>query len=188
VAASLLATDSTGLPVLDEDVPNGIRNGTMWCWVGDGRWVTFFYSKIGDSQSVKDFLGEDLCRTVQCDGTSLTSFLERTGGKRPGCWAHGRRRLVECARGGDTLAMEGLRLIRRIERRAQRLVVGERARRERREPALPLRSGGGRPPRHGGRNEPLLGALVAAPAPASASAPFLARGSAGRCLRAGPWR
>lgn len=114
VAASLLAADSTGLPVLDEDVPNGIRNGTMWCWVGDGRWVTFFYCKIGDSQSVKDFLGEDLCRTVQCDGTSLTSFLERQGGKRPGCWAHGRRRLVECARGGDTLAMEGLRLIRRI--------------------------------------------------------------------------
>jgi len=114
LAASLLATDSTGLPVLDKKVSNGIRNGTMWCWVGDGRWVTFFYSKIGDSQSVKDFLGEDLCRTVQCDGTSLTSFLERKGGKRPGCWAHGRRRLVECARAGDTLALEGLRLIRRI--------------------------------------------------------------------------
>src|SRR5205085_973365 len=51
---------------------------------------------------------------LQCDGTSLTSFLERVGGKRPGCWAHGRRRLVECARAGDALALEGLRLIRRI--------------------------------------------------------------------------
>lgn len=114
VASSLLAADATGLPVLDQDVPTGIRNGTMWCWVGDSRWVTFFYSKIGDSQSVKDFLGDDLCRTVQCDGTSLTSFLERKGGKRPGCWSHGRRRLVECARAGDALALEGLRLIRRI--------------------------------------------------------------------------
>lgn len=114
VASSLLATDSTGLPVLDQDAATGIRNGTMWCWVGDSRWVTFFYSKIGDSQSVKDFLGEDLRRTVQCDGTTLTSFLERRGGKRPGCWSHGRRRLVECARAGDLLALDGLRRIRRI--------------------------------------------------------------------------
>jgi transposase len=114
VAASLLATDSTGLPVLDENVPTGIRNGTMWCWVGDTRWVTFFYTPKGDSDGVRDFLGEQLRRTVQCDGTSLTTFLERAGGKRPGCWSHGRRRLVECARSGDTLALEGIRLIRRL--------------------------------------------------------------------------
>ena len=114
LAASLLATDSTGLPVLDEDVADGIRNGTMWCWVGDQRWVTFFYTPRGDSNSVRDFLGEQLRRTVQCDGTSLTSFLERAGGKRPGCWSHGRRRLVACARAGDALALEGLRLIRRL--------------------------------------------------------------------------
>lgn len=114
LGCSLLATDATGLPVLDEDVPDGIRNGTMWCWVGDGRWVSFFYAPNGDSDSVRAFLGEELCRTVQCDGTNILSFLERAGGKRPGCWSHGRRRLVEAARGGDTLALEGLRLIRRL--------------------------------------------------------------------------
>ena len=114
LACSLLATDATGLPVLDEDVPDGIRNGTMWCWVGDVRWVSFFYAPNGDSNSVRDFLGEDLCRTVQCDGTNILAFLERAGGKRPGCWSHGRRRLVAAARGGDTLALEGLRLIRRL--------------------------------------------------------------------------
>lgn len=110
----MLATDSSGLPVLDEEHPNGIRNGTMWCWVGDHRWVTFFYSAIGDSDSVKAFLGKNLARTVQCDGTSLTSFLERAGGKRPGCWAHARRRFVACARGGDDLALVPLRMIRRL--------------------------------------------------------------------------
>jgi transposase len=26
-------------------------------------------------------------RTVQCDGTSVLTFLERAGGKRPGCWS-----------------------------------------------------------------------------------------------------
>jgi transposase len=76
--------------------------------------VTFFYSKVGDADSVKRFLGPDLARTVQCDGTSITTFLERTGGKRPGCWAHARRRLVEAARGGDRIALEGVRVLARL--------------------------------------------------------------------------
>src|ERR1700729_2509919 len=112
-APGLLGTDATGLPVLDPGAPQGIRYGTIWAWT-NARWVTFFYSPTGDSDSVKRFLGEDLARTVQCDGTSITSFLERTGGKRPGCWAHGRRRLVEAARAGDRIALEGVRIIARL--------------------------------------------------------------------------
>jgi transposase len=105
-----LATDATGIPILDPSAAMGIRTGSMWCWT-NARWVSFFYSPSGDSDSVRRFLGKELARTVQCDGTSVTAFLERTGGKRPGCWSHGRRRLVEAARLGDTLAIEGLRLI-----------------------------------------------------------------------------
>ncbi|NVL78640.1 transposase, partial [Escherichia coli] len=67
-----------------------------------------------DAQSVRRFLGKDLARTVQCDGTNITTFIERAGGKRPGCWAHGRRRLVEAARSGDQIALEGLRIISRL--------------------------------------------------------------------------
>jgi L-alanine-DL-glutamate epimerase-like enolase superfamily enzyme/transposase len=106
----LLATDATGIPILDPDAADGIRSGAMWCW-NNGRWVTFFYSPSADSLSVRRFLGDDLARTVQCDGTSVTSFLEKVGGKRPGCWSHGRRRLVEAARAGDAIALEGVRLI-----------------------------------------------------------------------------
>ena len=113
-ASELLATDATGLPVLDQDHPLGVRNGTMWCWVGDNRWVSFFYSPIGDSDSVKKFLEEDLCRTVQCDGTNVLSFLERAGGKRPGCWSHARHRLVAAARSGEALALVGLEKIARL--------------------------------------------------------------------------
>ena len=51
---------------------------------------------------------------MQCDGTSVASFPERTGGKRPGCWAHPRRRLVEAARSGDRVALEGVRIIARL--------------------------------------------------------------------------
>ena len=113
-ASALLATDATGLPVLDQDHPQGIRHGTMWCWVGDNCWVSFFYSPLGNAKSVRDFLGDDLCRTVQCDGTNLLAFLEREGGQRPGCWSHGRRRFVEAARGGDALALVALKMIRRL--------------------------------------------------------------------------
>ena len=106
----LLATDATGIPVLDRDAREGIRTGTMWCWRG-GPWVTFFYSPVGDSDSVRRFLGDELCRTIQCDGTNILSFIERAGGKRPGCWSHARRGLVKAARGGDTTALEGLHKI-----------------------------------------------------------------------------
>jgi transposase len=112
-APGLLGTDATGIPVLDPAAPEGIRYGTIWAWT-NARWVTFFYSPTGDSESVKRFLGSDLARTVQCDGTNITTFLERSGGKRPGCWAHARRRLVEAARAGDRIALEGVRIIARL--------------------------------------------------------------------------
>lgn len=106
----ILATDATGIPILDPDAPEGIRNGAMWCWT-NARWVTFFYSPSGDSDSVRRFLGDHLARTVQADGTSVMNCIEQAGGKRPGCWSHGRRRLVEAARGGDQVALEALHKI-----------------------------------------------------------------------------
>jgi transposase len=38
-APGLLATDPTGIPVLDRDAPDGIRQGTIWCWT-NARWVS----------------------------------------------------------------------------------------------------------------------------------------------------
>ena len=49
LASRLLGTDATGLPVLDQDHPQGIRNGTIWGWVGGTKWVTFFYARHGDA-------------------------------------------------------------------------------------------------------------------------------------------
>src|SRR5262249_25529976 len=108
-----LGTDATVIPVLDPEVIDGIRSGAMWCWT-NARWVSFFYSPSADSDSVRRFLRDDLTRTVQCDGTSVTTFLERSGGKRPGCWSHAARRLVEAARAGDRVAVDGLHKIAAI--------------------------------------------------------------------------
>ncbi len=106
----VLGTDATGLPVLDRDAPNGIRLGTVWAWT-NGPWVCLDYHADATHEGPKAFLGDDLARIVQCDGTSTLSFIERAGGLRPGCMAHGRRRLVTCASGGDALALELLGLI-----------------------------------------------------------------------------
>jgi transposase len=109
--SGLLGTDATGIPVLDRDSPEGIRSGTMWAWT-NALWVSFFYSRTGDSDSVKRFLGEgNWARDVQADGTNILTFIERAGGKRPGCWAHARRGLVRCARSGDRVAFEGVKMI-----------------------------------------------------------------------------
>jgi transposase len=105
-----LGTDATGIPVLDPSSADGIRTGAIWNWT-NARWVSFIYSPSADSNSVRRFLKEDLARTVQCDGTNTLTFLERAGGKRPGCWSHGRRRFVEAARAGDQVALEGLKKI-----------------------------------------------------------------------------
>lgn len=106
----LLGTDASGIPVLDPGTVDGIRTGGMWCWT-NACWVSFVYSPSVDADSARRFLGKNLARTVQCDGTNTLSFIERAGGQRPGCWSHGRRRLVDAARGGDQLALEGLRKI-----------------------------------------------------------------------------
>jgi transposase len=107
----MLGMDSTSIPILDRMAQEGIRNGAITCWT-NARWVSLVYSPSADAQSVKDFLRkENFKRPVQCDGTSITSFIEREGGSLPGCWSHGRSKLVYAARGGDRLAIDGLHII-----------------------------------------------------------------------------
>jgi RHS repeat-associated protein len=71
-----------------------------------GRWISKDPIGFRGRQS-----SLDLARNVQCDGTPITNCIERAGGKRPGCMAHARRRFVEAAREGDSIALEGVRLL-----------------------------------------------------------------------------
>lgn len=131
----LLGTDASGVPVLDRDSPDGIRVGTVWCWT-NGPWVAFDYVRHGRAEGPKVFLGEDHARKVQCDATSVLRFIERAGGSLPGCFAHGRRRLVLAARAGDTLAREALEILAElfaIERASRRAGEGPKARLARRQ-------------------------------------------------------
>jgi transposase len=114
--SEIVSMDATGIRLLDPEAPEGRRFGTMWCGIGDGEWVSFGYWDDASADGAKELLGPiDLAgRVVQSDGTSTTNFIERGGGKRPGCWAHGRRYLVASARSGDSWALDGLRIIAKL--------------------------------------------------------------------------
>ncbi len=109
----MLGTDATGLLVLDPEAREHIRTAAMWCWT-NARWVSFAFTPSADSASIRRFLGDDLARTVQCDGTNTLTFIENAGGRRPGCWSHGRRRFAEAARGGDLLALDPRAYLHRV--------------------------------------------------------------------------
>ena len=138
-----LQMDATGLRVLDPKAPTGIFRDTLWALIGDGVWVHFAALPSGDADALEALIAEAEADSFQCDGTSVTNFLEtRWRRRRPGCHAHGRRRLVEAARGGDLRAMEGLRHYTRIfaiEARATRARLDPDARQRLREAeTLPL--------------------------------------------------
>ena len=91
----LLQTDGSGLKVLDRDDPEGVRKGTMWCYVGDRRWVYFEYAKTGaGAQGPWETLrGRE--GYVQADASNVFDrvYNGQCGNAiEIGCWAHARRK------------------------------------------------------------------------------------------------
>jgi transposase len=107
--------DSTGLRVLDPRTPTGIVRDTLWVLIGDRRWIYFAPLLEGDGDAIEAVLEGAEADDFQCDGTSVTNFIEKKWHRcRPGCHAHARRRLVAAARSGDPRAAEGLILFARL--------------------------------------------------------------------------
>lgn len=94
-ASHTLQTDGSGLKVLDRDDPEGVRTGTMWCFVGDEQYVVFRYAPTGSGEEGpwKFLAGRD--GYLQADAASVFDRLY-TGAKanatEVGCWAHARRK------------------------------------------------------------------------------------------------
>ena len=107
--------DSTGLRLLDPSAVAGTHRDTLWVMVGDSRWVRFAALQSGDSDAIEEFMRGADADVFQCDGTSVTNFVEKKWKRcRPGCHAHARRRFVEAVRRGDLRALELLRLHKRL--------------------------------------------------------------------------
>lgn len=94
----LVQTDASGLKVLDRDDPEGVRKGTMWCYVGDRKWVYFAYAKTGTGadgpwETLKGRTGY-----VQADASTVFDRLyngQCGNATEVGCWAHARRKHYE---------------------------------------------------------------------------------------------
>lgn len=104
------ALDATRMPVLDSTHPLGIRSGTLWLIEGAHRYAYFFYAPTGEDDHLEAILCGRTLGSVMCDGSPTNNAVERAGGQRGGCNAHGRRYLVEALRGGDERAAEGVAL------------------------------------------------------------------------------
>jgi transposase len=110
LSSDFTALDATRMPVLDPEHPLGIRSGALWLIEGAHRYACFLYAPTGHDDHLEDFLSGHTLGSVMCDGSATNNCVERAGGRRGGCNAHARRKLVEALRGGDARAVEGLQI------------------------------------------------------------------------------
>jgi len=93
-----LQTDGSGLKVLDRDSPGGVRRGTMWCSVGDRRYVVFRFAPDGSGEKGPWSYLEGRQGYVQADASNVFDRVfdqEHSQATEVGCLAHARRKLHE---------------------------------------------------------------------------------------------
>ena len=108
LSSAFTALDATAMPVLDPDHPLGIRHAALWLIEGAHRYAYFFYAPTGHADWLEKALAGCSLGSVMCDGSATNNVVDRVGGKRGGCHAHARRKLVEALRLGDTRAAAGI--------------------------------------------------------------------------------
>ena len=114
LSASYFGLDATSIPVLDIKHPLGLRTGALWLLQGDHCYSYFLYAESGHAHHLEAKLKGYKLASVMCDGAATNNCVERSGGKRGGCNAHARRKLVEALRGGDSRALAGIELFASI--------------------------------------------------------------------------
>ena len=144
-ASHTLQTDGSGLRVLDRDDPEGVRTGTMWCFVGDEQYVVFKYAPTGSGEDGpwKFLAGRE--GYLQADAARVFDRLyngAKASATEVGCWAHARRKfhaLVD----SDARVAYPLKLISQVyrvedlaDRRGLDAEARERLRQERASPIL----------------------------------------------------
>lgn len=114
LASSYTALDATSMKVLDRDHPLGIRTGSLWLIEGDHQYAYFVFAKTAEADPIDDLLRGRTLASVMCDGSPTNNCVERAGGRRGGCNAHARRKLVEAVRLGDARAVRGLEIFAKL--------------------------------------------------------------------------
>jgi hypothetical protein len=116
-AAVVVRTDATGLRVLEPASPAHIEMGTMWCtsamtttWSSSMRREAM--GNAGRGRSWRDAAG--MCRPMRRACSIGYTPARVASAVEVGCWAHGRRRLVE--QDTDARVAYPLQLIARLHR------------------------------------------------------------------------
>lgn len=92
----LLQADASGLRVLDRDDPEGVRKGSMWCYVGDRKFVLFEYAKTGAGADGPWVTLAGRTGYLQADASSTFDRVfdgQCANAVEVGCWSHGRRKV-----------------------------------------------------------------------------------------------
>lgn len=129
----VLQTDGTGLKVLDRDDPENIRRGTMWCSVGDRKYVIFRFAPTGTGEDGPWQFLAGRRGYLQADASNIFDRLfngERACAIEVGCWAHARRKHYALVESDPRVAypLELIGKLYKVERLADRrqLSVEER--------------------------------------------------------------
>lgn len=135
----VLATDDTVMPMQH---PGKTKKARMWIYQGDESQpynvfaFTVSRNRDGPAAFLKDFSNTLLADAYGgYDGIVLTQELPRAG-----CWAHARRKFVDCQKSAPEVTQRILRLIKRLfalEHRIKELDADERLQRRQAE-AVPL--------------------------------------------------
>jgi transposase len=135
----VLATDDTVMPMQH---PGKTKKSRMWIYQGDESHpynvfeFTVSHSRDGPARFLENFRNTLLADAYGgYDGIVLTQELPRAG-----CWAHARRKFIDCQKAAPEATQAVLRLIKRLfalESKLKRVDADERLRRRQAE-AVPL--------------------------------------------------
>ncbi len=122
--------DETTLQVQDNARGGPKRDGYLWSYIGDSRWVWFEWREgrgaQGPMKTLRGFTGEYL----QSDGyAAYVGVAQALGVEHVGCWAHARRKFVEALDTGHAKAAPVIELIASlyaVEAQARELAATDR--------------------------------------------------------------
>ena len=122
--------DETTLQVQDNARGGPKRDGYLWSYIGDSRWVWFEWREgrgaQGPMETLREFTGEYL----QSDGyAAYVGVAQALGVDHVGCWAHARRKFVEALDTGHVKAAPVIELIASlyaVEAQARELAATDR--------------------------------------------------------------
>lgn len=98
LSSYVVQTDASGLKVLDRDHSEGIRRGTMWCYVGDRQHVVFRFSQTGSGEDGPWRHLKDREGYIQADAASVFDRLydgQCARATEVGCLVHARRKFFK---------------------------------------------------------------------------------------------